>query len=97
MADKATTTPQQAQTVINPAQIRVAAQVGVELLSSDTTVLATSKMEAGIVLRAVLAQVASGQAVILPVAPEAPPAPEADKKSGRKKAPRKPGLKSVKS
>lgn len=89
------------ETGITPDQVRVAAQVGVELLMSETTVIPTSKMEAGVVLRAVLAQVAAGNAMIVStVPPEAPPAPEAPKAPkapARKKAPRKARPKRVKS
>ncbi len=99
-----TDTPTPPQPGVTQEQIRVAAQVGVELLTSETTVIPTLKMEAGIVLRAVLNAVAQGNAVIVNAAkpePEAPPAPDAPKtpkKAGHKKAPpRKRALKSVES
>ena len=74
-------TPQ--TTTISQEQIRVAAQVGVQLLSSETTLIPTAHMNAGTILRQLLLAIAEGQAVIAPVAPtpvpvEADPAPEED-------------------
>ena len=67
-------TPQ--NTTITAEQVRVAAQVGIQLLSSETSSVPTAHMNAALILRQLLVAIAEGQAVIAPVAPVAPIAPE---------------------
>ncbi len=90
-------TPQKS---ITQEQVRVAAQVGLELLTSETTVIPTAKMEAGLVLRMLLGEIAAGFAVVatVPKAAETPDSPNGGKKPPRRKrSSRKKGLRSVKS